>query len=352
VGAGNGGTAPLVEGLLRRATVLPLEELVLHDVSAEPLGAVAEAASRLLEALGRSARVRLTTDLDEAVTGARAVVVQLRPDRPVTERAAAPSGLATALVTVPAVLDVADRARRLGEPGAWIVALTAPVGVVTRALLDAGHRAIGVSDTASGLRDRIAERLSTEPARLSLGHAGVHGAGWIRSVALDGVDRLPELLEGDHLTWLSHEVAAPPGLLTALGAVPLPRRSSRGRSGEAAADLVAGLLTGDGVRRSVSLRGGGVIDGLSPEAVVEIPARVDIGGAHPLPVPPLPPEMLGPVQHLSAYESLAVRAAVTGDRIVALRALLAHPHVPDWESAVTLLGALPAPGASERRSRR
>ena len=67
---------------------------------------------------------------------------------------------------------------------------------------------------------------------------------------------------------------------------------------------------------------------------------VDLTGAHPVEVPPLAPEMLGLVQAVTAYEILAIEAAKTGDRRVALRALLANPLVGQWELAVPLLDAL------------
>ena len=59
-------------------------------------------------------------------------------------------GLAKALRTVPVVLDIADRVRS-SNPDAWIVDFTNPVGIVTRALLEAGHRAVGLCNVAIGL---------------------------------------------------------------------------------------------------------------------------------------------------------------------------------------------------------
>ena len=55
---------------------------------------------------------------------------------------------------------------------------------------------------------------------------------------------------------------------------------------------------------------------------------------------PLAPEMLGLVQAVTAYEVLAIEAARTGDRRVALRALLANPLVRQWELADPLLDAI------------
>jgi 6-phospho-beta-glucosidase len=57
-------------------------------------------------------------------------------------------------------------------------------------------------------------------------------------------------------------------------------------------------------------------------------------------VPPLDADMRGLVQHAKAYEQLAVRAAKSGSRPDALRALLANPLVRGWEMAEPLLDAL------------
>jgi 6-phospho-beta-glucosidase len=231
-------------------------------------------------------------------------------------------------------------------------------------------------------------RLGVEPDRVRLGHAGLNHLSWIRSVTADGVERLPELLDGDALTELAEQVRVPAGLIRDFGAIPsyylhyfyctdhelsgqlagahraeqvlaieqelltlyedpaLDRKpellESRGGAyySEAAAALVTSLLTGDGAHHYVDVRNDGVIAGLPDEAVVEVPAHVDTEGPHPVPVPPLPPEMLGLVQAVTAYETLTIEAALTGDRSVARRALVANPLVRQWEPAAPLLDAL------------
>ena len=50
--------------------------------------------------------------------------------------------------------------------------------------------------------------------------------------------------------------------------------------------------------------------------------------------------MLGLVEHAKAYELLAVRAALSGDRTVALNALMTNPLVGDYLVAQPLLDAL------------
>jgi 6-phospho-beta-glucosidase len=106
---------------------------------------------------------------------------------------------------------------------------------------------------------------------------------------------------------------------------------------EAAAGLVTSLLTGDGAHHYVDIRNDGTIAGLPDDAVVEVPALVGRAGATALPVAPLAPEMLGLVQAVTAYEELTIQAARSGKREVALRALVAHPLIREWDVAVPLL---------------
>jgi 6-phospho-beta-glucosidase len=77
----------------------------------------------------------------------------------------------------------------------------------------------------------------------------------------------------------------------------------------------------------VDVRNEGTLAGLADDDVVELPARIGVDGAVPLPQRPLAPELLGLVQHVAAYERLAAEAAVTRDPVTTRKALLAHPLV-------------------------
>ena len=99
---------------------------------------------------------------------------------------------------------------------------------------------------------------------------------------------------------------------------------------EAATQLVAALASDSGEAQVVDVRNGGTIAGLADDDVVELPARIGHAGADPLAQAALAPELLGLVQHVAAYERLAAEAAVSGDREIAAKALLAHPLVGQW----------------------
>jgi 6-phospho-beta-glucosidase len=106
---------------------------------------------------------------------------------------------------------------------------------------------------------------------------------------------------------------------------------------EAAVELLSSLFgRGPNPRHVVNLRNQGTLPFLADDAVVEVPAHVDAGGVTPLPAPPLEPLHRGLVSHVSAYEELALDAALHGGRERVFRALLAHPLVGQAEVAETL----------------
>ena len=103
---------------------------------------------------------------------------------------------------------------------------------------------------------------------------------------------------------------------------------------EAAVQLAAALL-GDGPASThvVNLRNAGTLPFLPDDAVIEVPASVDRSGVRALPVSPLEPLYAGLVGHVTAYEHLALEAALHGGRQRVFDALLAHPLVGQVELA-------------------
>ncbi|MFC7246102.1 6-phospho-beta-glucosidase [Catellatospora aurea] len=407
VGGGSTYTPELVDGFARLAGSLDVTELCLIDPAGPRLDVIGPYARRLMAHHGHPGTLTWTTDLDAGLTDAAVVVVQLRVGGQaarisdetfplecgcVGQETTGSGGLAKALRTVPVVLDVAERAARLAAPGAWIVDFTNPVGIVTRALLDAGHRAVGLCNVAIGFQRRFAKLLGVEPGAVTLDHVGLNHLTWERAAYVDGVDRLPELLAG-HLDELARPVQLPPSLLRLLGNVPsyylryfyahdevvreergAPTRgqkvaemetellkmyadpalttkpdllSKRGGAfySEAAVGLITSLLTGDGAVHAVNLRNGGHLPFLPDDAVIEVSARVDRDGATPVPAPPVGPELSGLIAGVAAYEELAVRAAVHGGRDRVYAALLAHPLVGQHEYAEALTQGLLAANA-------
>jgi 6-phospho-beta-glucosidase len=403
VGAGSTYTPELVSSLTR----VPVDELALMDVDGGRLDVVGGLARRMLARAGYEGGLTLTGDLDAAVEGASFVLVQIRVggqaarlvDETVPlacgcigQETTGAGGFAKAMRTVPVVLDIAERVRARAERDAWIVDFTNPVGIVTRALLDAGHRAVGLCNVAIGFQRSIARILGVEPGRVVVDQVGLNHLTWIRAVHVDGRDVLPELL-ADHGAELAEQSGSPLSLLEELGAIPsyylhyfyahdrvlaeqrdgVPRAQTvaeierellelyrdpglaekpalleqRGGAfySEAAVGLVASLTNDDGAVHEVDLRNAGTLPGLAADDVVEVPARVTRAGPEPLPQAPLAPELLGLVQHVAAYERLAAEAAVTRDPRTARMALLAHPLIGQLEQVDALVESLLRPEA-------
>ena len=128
-------------------------------------------------------------------------------------------GFAKALRTVPLVLELAELTAKRAAPGAWLVDFTNPVGIVTQALLDEGHRAVGLCNVAINLQRQFAARFDVAPERVQLEHVGLNHLSWERAVLVDGVDRLPELLESEPEVLADH-VGLPVEIVRTLRAIP------------------------------------------------------------------------------------------------------------------------------------
>lgn len=107
---------------------------------------------------------------------------------------------------------------------------------------------------------------------------------------------------------------------------------------EVAVDLMAALLTGAPAWMILNLANDGVIPTLPDDAVIEVSAQVDAGGARPIGShAPLPLAQLGLVTSVKASERLAIEAARTGSRELAWRAFAEHPLVRSPELGRKLL---------------
>jgi 6-phospho-beta-glucosidase len=408
IGGGSTYTPELVSGLSRERERIDVRELVLHDIDTERREVVGGLARRMLDRQGYDGELTITDDLDRAVDGADFVLIQIRvggqearlSDETVPhvcgcigQETTGAGGLGKALRTVPVVLDIAERVRERSVPDAWIVDFTNPVGIVTRALLDAGHRAVGLCNVAITFQRHVARVLGVEPERVQVDQVGLNHLSWVRFLWVDGEDVLPELL-ATHPEELAETAGLPPRLVQELGVVPsyylhyfyahdrvlaeqlegVPRAATvaeierellemyrdpelaekppllerRGGAyySECAIGLVGSLASDDDRTHVVDVRNGGTIQGLAQDDVVEVPARVGREGPVPLPQEPVAPELLGLIQHVTAYERLAVEAAIGGDPAVARKALLTHPLIGQHAPAEELVDLLLEAGAA------
>ena len=403
IGGGSTYTPELVDGFARLRDQLPVEQLALVDPDQERLDAVGAVSRRIFAKQDHPAEVLATSDVVAGIEGADAVLFQLRVGgqaaRNVDEtlpldfcclgqETTGAGGLAKAMRTVPVVLELAEQVRK-HAPNARIVDFTNPVGIVTRALLDAGHDAVGLCNVAIGFQRRFAAAAGVTPEDVALDHVGLNHLTWIRGVRIGGEERLDEII-AEQGAEIAGNLHLPPKILTDLHAIPsyylryfyehdavveeLKHSESRAeqvaamerqliemyndptvdekpellakRGGafysEAAVELIASLTkpAGESDVRVVNMRNNGTLPFLSDDTVIEVSAEVGSTGIKALPQAPLPAHMRGLIAHVSAYEELALDAALHGGRDRVVQALLAHPLIGQYDLSNRLGDAL------------
>lgn len=297
-------------------------------------------------------------------------------------------GFANALRTIPVALDIAtDVARH--APDAMLLNFTNPAGLVTEAICRHGDvPAIGLCNVPWTVKAHVARALRVEAGEVDFDYVGLNHLSWIRGVRVDGVDHTGEVLDGlrqrlarqatdagdaepswtpdsiavleaipnsyllyyyeteawvryqdTHPTRASEVMAIEDALLAQYADPTLthkpPELSERGGAyySEAAAALMADLISGADRVHVVNTPNRGAIPGLPDDVVVEVSARVGSGRVTPLPVGPLRPDVDALIRTMKDFELLTVEAAVHGDEEAALRALVTNPIGPPMSKA-------------------
>jgi len=307
-----------------------------------------------------------------------------------------PGGFANALRTIPVVLELCREVDELA-PDAWVINFANPSGLVTQAALKHGReKVIGMCNGPIGITRRIAGILGCRPelaeghpelveGRLVLDYFGLNHLNWIRGVTLDGVDRMDDAIEGlvkdadpqdaavvrdlrmipcaylkyyyrrdsvlqelksadktrgEAVSEIETDLLAMYADESLTRKPPMLEKRGGAFYSEAALSLIADIHHDRGTTHIISVRNNGSIDKLAGDAVVEVPCTVDRRGATPHGVETPPPSVSGLLSAVKSYEELAAEAAVTGDRRIALLALLAHPLVPSHRIAELLLARI------------
>lgn len=306
-------------------------------------------------------------------------------------------GLAKALRTIPVILSVA-RDMQETAPSALLANFTNPAGLVTEALnrYAPDTPAVGVCNVGittkmemlAQVEQATGQKIDDQRARLNT--LGLNHLTWHRGFTVDGEELWP-LIFGAFLESLKQSPEPEWDLRTveSLGMIPNyylqyfyytakeleiqkgwpPSRAEQVMEIEkellgdyanpALNDPPASLMKRGGAYYStlatqlihshfndlgqihvVNTRNNGAVPGWPADWVLELPARVDRGGSHPLPTEPLPPACFGLIAQVKMFELLAVEAAVHGDRQALYQALLAHPLGPSAERVQAVLDDL------------
>jgi 6-phospho-beta-glucosidase len=236
---GGGFRVPLICRALLAAG-LPIGEIVLYDVSSTRLAVIAS----VLAGSTGDAVVTTTTSIDEALADASLIFAALRvgglDGRVADERVplglgllgqetVGAGGLASAARVVPVADAIARRVRDLA-PGAWVITMTNPAGIVTEVMSAVlGDRVIGVCDSPIALVRRACAAAGVDPGpvlgqvadRVGLDYLGLNHLGWLHGLEVGGASVLPGLLAApDRLALMEEGRLFGAPLLQALGAIP------------------------------------------------------------------------------------------------------------------------------------
>lgn len=294
-------------------------------------------------------------------------------------------GMAKALRTIPVILSIAKDIREVA-PGGLLANFTNPAGLVTEALnrYAPDIPAVGVCNVGITTKMEILEQLEKatgkkiEDQRAVLNTLGLNHLTWHRGFTIDGEEMWPMIFAA-YIESLKAEVEPEWDVRTveSLGMIPNyylqyyyytekkfeaqkkwppsraeevmeiendllrdysnpdltePPATLMKRGGAYYSTLATQLINSHynnlGQIHIVNIRNNGAVKEWPADWVLELPAKVDGEGIHPLPANALPPACFGLIAQVKMYELFTIEAAVHGDKNAMYQGLLTHPLGP------------------------
>ncbi|GBG10138.1 6-phospho-beta-glucosidase [Paenibacillus agaridevorans] len=302
-----------------------------------------------------------------------------------------PGGMFKALRTVPVILDICKDIEELA-PNAWLLNFTNPAGIVTEAVLKHTKvKSVGLCNSPINFYKFLAKEYGVTEREVLPEFVGINHLHWVTAAYVNGEDKLPELI-GKGREYTASNVTAldwDADFLSSLGAIPTyylryfymtdkmladmtasmekdgtradivsrvetelfelykdvnlkekPKQlEQRGGAyySEAAVNLMHSLYTDKRDIQTLNVKNGNIIPFLPQDASIEVNCVVTAQGPTPIPLRIIPEHVTGLLHAVKTYESLTIQAAITGDRGIALQALVHHPLVPSVTVAKALL---------------
>ena len=298
-------------------------------------------------------------------------------------------GMFKAFRTIPVIMDFVNDIKELC-PDAWMINFSNPSGMIEEAILNYTDfdKAIGLCNVPVNMVAGIAKVLGVDEKRVELRLQGVNHFVFATDVFVDGVSVIDEAVERyanvaeDDALQMKNFVSIPfsPAFIRGIHAIPCPyhnyyfytqeqldeeleefkKHGVRGevvakleeelfdiyrdknldvkpkqleqrggaRYSDAACNLIHSIYNDSGDIQYVNVRNEGCISDMPYESAVEVACRVTGGGAKPLATGALNPQVAGYVHMIKGFERMVVKAAVTGDRDLAVAALNMNPLCP------------------------
>jgi len=297
-------------------------------------------------------------------------------------------GFMQALRTVPVIMEIVEDMKRLSAPDVWLINFSNPSGIIAEAVLNQTNmNMIGLCNCPINMVKGIADVLGSYD--FDYEYVGLNHLSWITSVVKHGEkENIIANLAGKADTAMKNNPIAhlDPALMKAIPYVPssylnyyytrseqiqkcLDAEKTRGeicleiegklRDKYANPDLkekpaelaerggalyaTAAVSAAEAIAcdkkelHVVAAKNNGAVPFMDDSDVVEVLCRLGKNGIEPQRVSVYNEYVVGLMRAVKAYEKLSVRAALEGDRNIALEALMAHPLVGDIAKALPLL---------------
>lgn len=303
-------------------------------------------------------------------------------------------GFACALRTIPRILEVAHAMEELAPQG-YLLNFTNPAGIVTEGVLKhSSITSVGLCNVPIGMIMDTIKHFGGEVADIELDYVGLNHLSWVRGFRKAGNDITAEALEKFYANardeWEEDDTRE--NMITAMRGLGMfcnyylqyfystdtvlrtnqnktktrgeevieienalfakysdPNLTEKpeelGKRGGAHYSTAAFLLI-DGIendrnnRQIVCCRNSGAVPTFDDDVALEVPAIIGAHGARAIVQATPEPSIRGLMQHIKAYETMTVEAAVTGDRDAAFQALLLNPLTPNANGCRALLDDL------------
>lgn len=200
--------------LAKKADALHISTLCLYDIDPEKLRIIGAIAKHAAARVNPKLRVVLETDLTAAIRDTDYFVTTIRVggdhSRVVDEQIAVKNGVPgqettgaggffMAARSIPVLVEYCRLIKELA-PRAWIFNFTNPSGMVTQALRSLGYdRVIGICDTPSSTKLRIAQAMGYDNNRFSMEFFGLNHLSWARRAVYEGRDVMGDILKDSEL---------------------------------------------------------------------------------------------------------------------------------------------------------
>lgn len=292
-------------------------------------------------------------------------------------------GMFKALRTIPVIKHICERIEAIC-PDAWLINFTNPSGIITEFVLNHTNvKNIGLCNVPIDMLDDVKEITGED---VDIEYVGLNHLSWITSVKKNGEELLPGLIEsgfspkvmanikddGFDLDCLKAVQGLPSSYLQyyycreaklehqrtddktraevcmeieeqllemyndeelCIKPALLDKRGGHKYS-LAAVSLINSLANDVNDIQVVNVKNNGTLDFLDDDAIIEAPSVIGADGAKPVKVENFKNQhIIALMRVVKAYEKFTVEAATTGSDEAAIKGLLVHPLVGDWEKA-------------------